>query len=168
MPDTTLSQALKEAYAAAPADVVVYDTITLNHPAFDQPIYLVNDYDDLLALLEDSTPVTFLRFAFRLVRPEVSPVGVPQVTVEIDNVSRDILANVQLAMQSTGIITMTYRQYISTDLSAPQNDPPMTMELSNINADVFKVSATAGFGDLQNKRFPNQEYTAERFPGLVA
>jgi hypothetical protein len=41
------------------------------------------------------------------------------------------------------------------------------MVLSNISADVFKVRATASFGDLNNKRFPNEEYTAERFPGLV-
>ena len=106
MPDSTLSQALKEAYAAAPSDVIIYHTLELNHPAFDQPIYVVNDYDDLLAYLETAAPVTFLRFAFRLTKPEVSPVGVPQVTVEIDNVSRDILANVQLAMTSTDLITM--------------------------------------------------------------
>ena len=167
MPDNTLSQALKEAYAAAPADVIIYHTLEISHPAFTQPIYVVRDWADLNANLETGAPVTFLRFAFNLVKPEVSPTGVPQCTVEIDNVSRDILANVQLATQSTALITMTYREYISTDLTGPQNDPPMTMALSNISADVFKVRATASFGDLNNKRFPNEEYTAERFPGLV-
>lgn len=167
MPDVTLSEAIKEAYASSPADVVIYHTLEINHPAFSEPIYVVRDYQDLNANLEDGTPVTFLRFAFNLVKPEVSATGVPQCTVEIDNVSRDILENVQLAMGSTALITMTYREYISTDLSGPQNDPPMTMVLSNIQADVFKVRATASFGDLNNKRFPNEEYTAERFPGLV-
>lgn len=167
MPDVTLSEAIKEAYASAPADVVIYHTLEINHPAFSEPIYVVRDFQDLNAILEDGTPVTFLRFAFNLVKPEVSATGVPQCTVEIDNVSRDILANVQLAMGSTSLITMTYREYISTDLSGPQNDPPMTMVLSNIQADVFKVRATASFGDLNNRRFPNEEYTAERFPGLV-
>lgn len=167
MTDTTLSEALKEAYASAPSNVVIYHTLEINHPAFISPIYVVRDFQDLNANLEDGTPVTFLRFAFNLVKPEVSATGVPQCTVEIDNVSRDILANVQLAMGSTSLITMTYREYISTDLSGPQNDPPMTMVLSNIQADVFKVRATASFGDLNNKRFPNEEYTAERFPGLV-
>lgn len=167
MPDSTLSQAIKEAYAAAPSDVIVYHTLEINHPAFVQPIYVVNDHADLNANLENGDPVTFVRFAFRLVKPEVSPTGVPQLTVEIDNVSREILANIQLAMQSTAKITMTYREYLSTDLSGPQNDPPMEMVLSGIKADVFKVSATASFGDDNNKRFPNQEYTADRFPGLV-
>lgn len=167
MPDSTLSEALKEAYASAPSNIVIYHTLELDHSAFVTPIYVVNDFNDLNAQLEDSTPVTFVRFAFRMVKPEVSPNGVPQVTVEIDNVSREILAHIQLAMQSPDLITMTYRQYISSDLTGPQNDPPLTMTLTNIKADVFKVTATAGFGDLNNKRFPPNEYTAERFPGLV-
>ena len=167
MPDSTLSQAIKEAYAAAPSDVVTYDTLELSHPAFTQPIYVVNDWQDLTANLETGAPVTFIRFAFRLVRPEVAPNGVPQLTLEIDNVSRDILANIQAAMTSTDKITLCYRQYLSSDLTAPQNDPPLTMSVTSIRADVFKVTATAGFGDLNNKRFPNREYTAEEWPGLV-
>lgn len=167
MPDSTLSQAIKEAYASAPTDVVIYHTIEINHPAFSSPIYVVNDWDDLNASLENGSPATFVRFAFRLVKPEVSATGVPTVTLEIDNVSREILANIQLAMQSTALITMTYREYLSSDLSGPQNNPPLTMELSNIKADVFKVTASASFGDLNNKRFPPREYTAEDFPGLV-
>lgn len=167
MPDSTLSQAIKEAYASAPADVVTYDTIELSHPAFTQPIYVVNDWADLTATLETGAPVTFIRFAFRLVRPEVTPTGVPQLTLEIDNVSRDILVNVQAAMASTDKVTLRYRQYLSTDLSGPQNDPPLEMTITSIRADVFKVTATAGFGDVNNKRFPNREYTAEEWPGLV-
>ena len=167
MPDSTLSEALREAYASAPSDVVIYHTLELFHPAFSEPVYVVRDYEDLNATLETGAAVTFLRFAFDLVKPEVSAVGVPQCQVQMDNVSRDIVANIQLAMGSTDVITMTYREYLSADLLSPQNVPPMVMTLSNIKADAFKVTATASFGDLQNKRFPNEEYTAERFPGLV-
>jgi hypothetical protein len=169
MPDSTLSQALAEAYAAAPSDVIIYHTLEINHAAFTQPIYVVRDHADLIADLEDGGgTVTFVRFAFDLVKPEVSVTGIPQCTVEFDNVSREILANVQLAMADTSPISITYREYISTDLSGPQNDPPLTMTLSNIKADVFRVRATASFGDLNNRRFPTEEYTGERFPGLVS
>lgn len=168
MADSTLSQAIREAYAAAPVDVVIYHTLQIDHPAFSQPIYVVRDHVDLVAALETSEEVTFVRFAFDLLRPEVTPAGVPQCTVEFDNVSREILANIQLAMQDPSPITITYREYISTDLSGPQNDPPLTMTLTDIKADVFRVRATAGFGDLNNRRFPVDEYTGERFPGLVS
>ena len=35
MPDPTLSQAIKEAYAAAPSDVVILHTLELRHPDFE-------------------------------------------------------------------------------------------------------------------------------------
>ena len=34
MPDPALSEAIREAYAAAPADVVILHTLELRHPAF--------------------------------------------------------------------------------------------------------------------------------------
>lgn len=168
MHDSTLSQAIKEAYASAPSDVIVYHTLEINHPAFTQPIYVVRDNADLTATLETEEEVTFIRYAFDLVKPEVSATGVPQCTITIDNVSREILANIQLALQSIDTITVVYREYISTDLSGPQNNPPLTMTVLSISADVFRISAVVGFPDLVNKRFPSQEYTAELFPGLVS
>lgn len=167
MPSSILSEALKEAYASADAEVIVYHTLEIAHPAFTETLYVVRDWEDLNAYLEDGTPVTFTRFAFRLVQPEVSPEGVPIFQLEIDNVNREIVNNMQLATQSNDPVKITYREYISTDLSGPQNDPPLEADLSNVKATVFLVTAQASFGNYRNKRFPNEEYTSERFPGLV-
>ena len=173
MPDTTLSQALKEAYAAAPDSVVAYHTLEIYHPSFTQPIRVVRDFVDLQATLESTAPrdasqsVTFIGFGFDIVPPEVSATGVPQCQITIDNVSRDIVANLELAIASNQPITVIYRLFLSSDLSAPQNNPPMTLTIISMSADVFKVTATATFGDLVNKRFPSQMYTTDRFPGLV-
>ena len=58
MPDPSISQAIKEAYAAAPSDVVILHTLELRHPAFKddegQPtaIRVVRDHVDLTARLE--------------------------------------------------------------------------------------------------------------------
>lgn len=174
MTDTTLSQAIKEAYASAPAGVVIYHTIELRHPAFTSPIRVVRDYVDLVATLEatapanPSTAVTFVAFNFDFTKPEVSPNNVPQITITIDNVDRSIVANIEAAMTTTDLVQVTYREYISTDLSAPQNNPPLNMTIMTVSATVFQVTATAGFPDLMNRRFPTTEYDAEVFPGLVA
>ena len=46
MPDTTLSEALKEAYASAPSDVVLLHTLELRHPSFvDEQGNQRQDYD---------------------------------------------------------------------------------------------------------------------------
>lgn len=174
MPDPSLSEALKEAYASAPSGEVVYHTLEFRHAAFDVPIRVVRDNADLTARLEANAPqdagqmVTWVGFPFDLVRPEVSSTGVPQCTIEIDNVSREILANIELALTSIDPIEVTYREYLASDLEGPQNDPPMTLTLTSISADVFRVRAVASFADIGNRRFPREEYSTERFPGLVA
>jgi hypothetical protein len=174
MPDNTLSQALKEAYASAPSNIIIYDTIELRHPAFTAPIRVVRDTSDLVATLEatapvnPSTAVTFIGFAFNFSRPEVITNGLPQVTLEIDNVDRAIVANLEAALTTTDVIELTYRQFISSNLSAPQNNPPLTMTILSAKATVFRVSAVAGFRNLMNARFPRLEYDAQKFPGLAA
>lgn len=174
MSDTTLSIAIKEAYASAPANVVIYHTIELRHPAFTSPIRVVRDYANLSARLEltavDSPGqvVDFIGFSFEFTKPEVSAAGVPQIQIEIDNVDRAIVANIEAAMSSTELVQCTYREFISTDLSAPQNNPPLNMTIITVSADVFRVKCTAGFPNLMNYKFPRTEYDAETFPGLVA
>lgn len=173
MTDTALSQAIKEAYASAPADVI-YSTLELRHPAFSSPIRVVRDFADLTATLEatapvnPSTSVTFTRFAFDFTKPEVSSVGVPQITITMDNVDRAIVANIEAALATTDLVQVTYREYLASNLTVPANDPPLSMTIMSVTADVFKVTAVAGFPDLMNRRFPSQEYSAEVFPGLVA
>lgn len=172
MTDTTLSQAIKEAYAAAPSSEIAYHTLELWHPDFSSPIRVVRDVSDLTATLESSaprdpsSPVLFVGFGFDIIPPDVNYTGVPQCTIEMDNVSREIVANIELALASSEQISVIYRMFISSDLSAPQNNPPLTLTIISITADVFKVRAVATFGDLVNKRFPAQDYTVDRFPGL--
>ncbi len=174
MSDSTLSLAIKEAYASAPADVIIYDTLEITHPAFTTPIRVVRDNTELVAGLEKKAPnnpgetVTFVGYAFDVVPPEVSFTGPPQLQIEIDNVSRDILAQVELAQGSSELIKVIYRQYISSDLSEPQNNPPLTMDIFSISANVFRIKAVAGFQNFANKIFPRLSYTAETFPGLLA
>lgn len=173
MPDSTLSEAIKEAYASAPADEIIYHTLEIWHPNFTQPIYVVRDFNDLTAFKEATAArspgaeVTYVGFAFDFVPPEVDKAGVPQCVIEIDNVSREILANIEAAMGSTASITVIYRAYLSSDLSGPENDPPLELTIHSITADPFKVRAVAGFGSLANIKFPRQEYSAEVFPGLI-
>jgi hypothetical protein len=173
MTDVTLSQAIKEAYASAPAGVVIYHTLELRHPSFSSPIRVVRDFNNLTATLEATAPenastaVLFTAFAFDFTKPEVSQVGVPQVTITMDNVDRAITANIEAALASTALVTCIYREFISTDLSVPQNNPPVSMTIMSVVADVFKVTAVAGFPSMMNRRFPTLAYSAEVFKGLM-
>lgn len=173
MPDSTLSEVIKEAYAVSPSDVVLYHTLEIHHVSFATPIRVVRDFENIDAFLENTAPaspgeeVTFIGYAFELVPPDVSVGPSPTLTIEIDNVSREILASIEAAMATPDLLTVIYRAYASDDLTQPTNLPPMQLTIFSINATPMRIRALAGFLDISNKRFPAGEYTAERFPALT-
>lgn len=84
MPDSTLSEALKEAYASAPSDVILLHTLELRHPTFvddhgnSTAIRVVRDHINHTCTLENSAPlnhgeaVEFIAMAFDLELPPVN------------------------------------------------------------------------------------------------
>ena len=172
MTDTSLKEAIREAYASAPSSEVVLFTIEMNHPAFTQPLRVVRDNVKLEAYLGDSAPenpgekVTFVPYAFDLTLPEMDEYGKPEITITIDNVGRDIMNYIEAAVRTRYKIDVIYRLYLASDTSGPQNDPPMVMQVNTINATPKSISLVAGFADLSNRTFPKFLYTLEQFPSL--
>ncbi|MPS48553.1 DUF1833 family protein [Methylobacillus sp.] len=174
MPNPNISEALKEAYASAPSNVVVIDTIEIMHPAFSEPIRVASGYEPIDARLEQTATVnpgeivTFQPFAFELKLPEVFERGVPELELKIDNVSLEIIRNVELAMPQPELLQLVYRAYLSTDLlNGPHNSPPLRLTITQIEADAMTVTAKASVGEFINKKFPNEEYTDAVYPNLI-
>lgn len=177
----SFSEALAEAYANAPDDEVILDTLEFRHPDFvdgtgsPTSVFVVNDHTELLAYLEADAPlhggeqVTFYPVRFTFTRPSESEQGAsPEISVMVDNVARLLMPYLDAAKESREAITITWRQYLASDLTAPHIDPPVTLTVNSVSADMSGVSMRAGFADLTNRRFPAREYTARLFPGLTA
>lgn len=180
-PGATMSEAIKEAYASAPDDVVIHHTLELRHPFFKDDagngtaVRVVKDNQNLTATLEADAPVNggqtveFIALNFDFVLPGEDDKGaVPEIVVTIDNVGRTLVQHLDAAIESETPIEITYRPYLSTDLTAPHMNPPLTMTLRSIDVSPFKVTARATFADLANKKFPSAVYEARSFPGLAA
>lgn len=174
MPDPTLSAAIKEAYASSPSSVVVYHTLEIWNSAFSVPIRVVRDTDSLDAKIEAGAPrdagavVTFTGYAFDIVQPELTTNSVPSCSIEIDNVDRLILAQIDLATVSGLKTTLIYRQYLSSGLTVgPENLPPMVLTVLSVSATPYRIKISAGFPDLLNRKFPALEYDPEVFNGLA-
>jgi hypothetical protein len=174
------SDALKNAWVHGDTDVAMLTTITLSNPNFvdesGNPTehYIVRDFDDLLATLEPSAPmnggeeVLFLGAPFEFTRPSEMDDSAPnEIQLSIDNVSRHIKRALDQTMESLAVTTVTLREYLSTDTSAPHNDPVLVLELQGAEVEMGVVTARAAFGNSGNKRFPADIYDSERFPGLV-
>ena len=177
MTDNTLSEALKEAYASAPSDVILLHTLELRHPAFvdetgnQTAIRVVRDNVNHTCTLENSAPlnpgeaVEFVAMAFDLELPPVNNTPTPEISVTIDNVSTEM--NDRSAIETQDMIELTYRPYLSDDLTTPQMDPPITLVITDIHVDCYKITATARMMDIGNKSFPSENYTVKNYPGLT-
>jgi len=172
MPDEALTQALKEAYASVPSDEVVLSCLEIWHPAFTEPIRVVCDNQDFSAYLEADAPreggeeVTFIGMPFEFSLPDVDDQTLGQLVISIDNVSGEVIRQIELSMSSPDRIEVIYRPYLENDISAPQMDPPLYMEIKNIQATTYRIEARAGFKDIMNRKFPGITYRLEDFPGL--
>lgn len=175
MPDPTLSAAIKEAYASANTQEVIYHTLELWHPSFSTPIRIVRDNINIDAMIEATaarnaaTVQTFVGYAFDIVPPDQASASLPQCTIEIDNVGREILGQIDTAIMQTSPITVIYRAYLSGSLLVgPENLPPLEMTIKQITATPLRIRAVAGFTNLMEQRFPGLDYELETFPGLLA
>lgn len=169
------SEAYAAAMAVAPEDEIIFDTLEFNHPSFtdDQgnpiTVYVVNDHNDLVATLETSVTVTFKACYFKFSRPpENTASSLPEVGIQVDNVAKLLIPYMQQAVQSRVPITMVWRPYLQSDLSGPHMLPVLSLTLRSVSTDMNSMTATAGFTDLANRRFPGNEYTSRLFPGLTA
>lgn len=179
MTNSVLSEALKEAYAAAPTSVVIIETLEIRHPDFINdtglagPIRLVNEHTDVSAFLEADAPVDagreviFRALAFKISLPNVEDRAASEVNISIDNINRKFTQNIELAIESQKPIRVTYRPYLSTDLTEPHFNPPLHLTLTNLVVNLTSVSGRARFGDLSNQSFPSELYDPDRFPALV-
>ncbi len=174
-----MSDALKEAYASAPADELTLDTIELHHPGFvdsfgnPTAVRLVQAMEDHTCTLEAAAPlnanqaVLFRACAFNFVPSGFGEDDVPSLQLTISNVSREITKYLEMAIALTDPIVVYYRPYLLSDKSHPQSDPVVRMTLTNVSAGVLDITGSASVSDVNNWPFPNKKYTPAKFPGLV-
>lgn len=165
MPNTALDDAIKEAYASAPPNTVIYHTIELYH-SLTGHIYMVQQREGMTATLETGEVVDFEPVAFRFKQPEIGDNGINEIPISIDNIDRRISDFLDTVLQSSEKVQMIYRPYLSSDLSTPRMTPPLRMTLSDVVVKVEEVTGRGSFADLVNKVFPDDFYTPSRFPTL--
>lgn len=175
------SEGLTEAYASAPDDALIHDTLELIHPGFRNEfdevvtVRVVNEEEEILATLEADAPVDagvevkFLPVRFTIKRPAESDTGgVNEMDLSISNVSRKLMPYLDQVKESRVPIQCIYRPYLQSDTSAPHMNPPLRATLRSVSMTMLVVTAKIGFGNLINRRFPRVDYTPDTHPGLAS
>lgn len=163
-----LTNELKELYASGGDDVILH-TLAFSHPTWDADFYIVRDWQDFTANLEDSGPSTlFQKFAFSISGPDKDVIGNQTLSIQVDAVSRELVALLETANTDTNNnpIKVTYRIYLASDTSGPQNDPPLKMFMRTVRVNNTQITGQAELVNLENRKFPNVLYD-NTFQSLV-
>lgn len=177
---TKVEQALAEAYASAPQELIVLDTLEIHHRTFDVPIRIVRwpvtgPKPDIFNLkLDNKAPqdpgrvVQFIGCPFELVPPSQNADEViGTFSLKVDNMDDLLDEYLENAAVDGGIITGIYRTYIKgMELEGPSSvfsglefeDPRFEGMTFVINAAVVRWAQRA-YGKI---------YTALEYPALVS
>ena len=174
----TQSEAFAEAAHFGGEDPVLftlafYHSLIVDETGQQVAVYVVNDFEPLTATLEADAPldggeeVTFQPVPMEITLPEeidASNAGTVQIT--IGNATRLLAPHLEAVAASMEPVEVIARVYLASDLTAPHETPPLRVVLRGATANATAVTATAGFGDVANRRFPRVDYTRAEFPGL--
>jgi len=166
MPNPSLSDAIKEAYASCPTGKVVYDTLEIRQTGVQNAIYLVRGQSALVAFDENNIERLFTPSGFVFSLPPENEEGFRSINIAIDNIGRAVSDFVEVARSEKVPVELVYRPYVSDDLTAPAMDPPLVLYLKDIQINNVQVTGRATFFDIINKKFPTELYTRARFPAL--
>jgi len=164
--NAALSDAIKEAFAIAPAGTVILDTLEIRQPGVQGPIFLVKARRPITAFDENGDEWTFEPSGFQFTLPPSTEEGFQSLNIAIDNVGRRVIDFIEAAKSERVAIEIVYRPYLSTDLSAPQMIPPLVLYLKDVQVTTFQVTGRATFMDIVNKKFPALLYNRVQFPTL--
>lgn len=158
--------AIKEAFALAPADKVILDTLEIRQGTVQPPVYLVRASREIYAKDENGETHLFIPVGFQLTLPAQNTEGFRALDLSIDNVGRSIMDFIETAKQYREPVEVLYRPYLSDDLNTPQMNPPLLLYLKDIQITPSQIVGKASFMELVNRRFPSELYTRLRFPAL--
>lgn len=161
-----MTEAIKEAYAVAPTNIRVFETLEISHESIETPIYIVQDFRELTATLETFVEITFQPVWFNFSLPAANESGRQDLSISIDNIDRQVSDFISLAKNSRTPVFITYRPFLSSDLTQPQLNPPLRLTLQDVNITLTSVTGKAIFADVVNKKWPTEYYTRSRFPSI--
>lgn len=157
--------ALDVIYASAPTDVVLIRTLEILVPGED-PIRVCNGFEDIEATLEDDSAVTFTAGNLVIDLPEKNDTGKQTLKFGLWNATGDAQAAVVAALEASTGTEIIYREFDSSDLTAPASQP-LLFTLVGGSFEGIEVQLEASYYDILNTAWPRERYTQLNAPGIA-
>ncbi|MCK0153851.1 DUF1833 domain-containing protein [Alcanivorax sp. S6407] len=157
--------ALDVIYASAPTGVVLIPTLDIRVPG-EAPIRVCNGFEDIEVTLEDDSTVTFTAGNLVIDLPEKNDTGKQTLKFGLWNANGDAQAAVVAALEATTPTEIIYREFDSSDLSAPAS-LPQSFTLVGGSFEGVEVQLEASYYDILNTAWPRERYTQLNAPGIA-
>ncbi|MEO0797382.1 MAG: DUF1833 family protein [Verrucomicrobiota bacterium] len=162
----TWDDAVKEAFASCPKSEVHIHTLQISHSLFSQTYWFVRQRQDMILTLETGQDQLFKAAGFQFTLPEKSEDGLQDLNVAVDNVDKALTDELDGLEGTREDVKITYRMYLSSDLSKPVQDPPLTLSITDVKITTFSITGRASFQNFLRKQFLTEHYNTETFPTL--
>lgn len=155
---------LERVFASGGTEVVI-PTLEITCTAWETPLLLCNGFEDHACTTEDARSLTFVAAGIAVALPKRDTAGTQVLTFAIDNVSGQAQQLVDQALDAGTRINLIFRQYLSSDKTAPA-EPPLRFVVRDGAIEGTALQVNAAFYDAINTAWPRAFYTAEFSPGL--
>lgn len=153
---------LNRLYASSGAEVII-DTLQIT--VGGQSYWLTRGWDDITVKLENGAEVTFTGSAIDIALPARNSDGTQDLKFAISNIDGVVSTAIRNALDNLSNASLTFRRYVSSDLSAPAS-PPFTLTIKDGSWTSTEVQITAGYMNILDTSWPRYRYTLTDFPGL--
>lgn len=153
---------LNRLYASSGPEVII-ETLQIN--VGDEVYYLCKGYEDITATTEHGDAITFTACAIDVALPARNSDGTQDLKFAICNVNGEVSTAIRKALDNLSTASLTYRHYVSTDLSAPAS-VPYTLTIKPGSWTATQAQITAGYMNVLDTAWPRNRYTLNYFPGL--
>lgn len=153
----TLSATARAAVHGPQTGEVFLVLLVISHASLSPSLYFVNNLTDIT-----TGGHTYKAYPFSIEIPEESDGAPPQVTLAIDNVSREITDAIR-SLATAPTVTMTI---ILASSPATVEAGPFVMTLQDASMDAFVVTGRLGCERVLTEPYPGGNFNAADWPAL--
>ncbi|MCF6689016.1 DUF1833 family protein [Raoultella terrigena] len=153
---------LDRLYASSGSEVII-ETLQINIGSTVH--FFCKGYEDITATVENGDVLTFSAAGIDIALPARNSDGTQDLQFAISNIDGEVSTAIRKALSNLEIGSLTYRQYVSTDLSAPAT-VPYTLAIKSGSWTALQAQITAGYMNVLDTAWPRFRYTLNEFPGL--
>lgn len=153
---------LNRLYASSGPEVIIE---TLEIRIGSETHFLCKGYEDIDAVTEGGDRVTFKASAIDIALPARNSDGTQDLQFAIGNINGMVSTAIRKALDDLSNASLTYRNYVSTDLSSPAS-VPYSLAIKSGYWTATQAQITAGYMNILDSAWPRFRYTLPVFPGL--